>query len=342
MTATVHAPAAAARGARVPFAVVAALLLLVLAVAASLALGSRPVPPATVLDALLQPVAGNADHSVVRDQRLPRTMTGVLVGAALGLAGALMQGLTRNPVADPGLLGVNAGASLGVLLAVSWWGVPASGAVWFALAGAALATAAVAAIGSLGVEAATPARLVIAGAATTALATSLITVVLLTDPEALERYRFWQLGSLQGRPLAVVSPLWPFLLVGVTVAVFAGRTLDLLALGDDAARGLGLHVGRARWVLLGVVVVLCGAATAAAGPLLFVGLAVPHLARALVGPRYGPLLAVSALAGPALLLAADVLGRLVAAPAELDVGVVVAFLGAPLLIALIRRRSVML
>ena len=312
--------------------------MLALAVAASLAIGSRDISLGTVIDAVLRPDGTLADHVVVRDLRIPRTLVGLLAGLALGLAGALMQGVTRNPLADPGLLGVNAGASLFVVAGIAWFGVTSAlDSVWFAFAGAAVAAAVVYLIGSLGRESATPVKLALAGTALTAALTSLITIVLLSDGEAFDRYRFWAAGSLASRGLDASLPLIPFIAGGVALAVVAARTLNALALGDDLARGLGQNLVTARIVCAVAIVLLCGSATAMAGPIVFVGLAVPHLARWFTGPDYRLILLFSAVLGPALLLAADVLGRVIARPGEIEAGLVVAFLGAPMLIALVRR-----
>jgi len=318
------------------FALAAALLALV--VGASFVVGTRDIELGTVIDALLRPDHTRTDHVVVLDLRLPRTVVGLLAGLALGLAGALMQGVTRNPLADPGLLGVNAGASLFVVVGIAWFGVTSSlGYVWFAFAGAAVAATIVYVIGSLGREGATPVKLALAGTALTAALTSLITIILLSDEQAFDRYRFWAAGSLVARGLDSTLPLVPFIAVGAVLAVAAGRMLNALALGDDLARGLGQKLVTARIVCAVAIVLLCGSATAMAGPIVFVGLAVPHIARWFTGPGYRLILALSALLGPALLLAADVLGRVIGRPGEIEAGLVVAFLGAPVLIALVRR-----
>ena len=316
--------------------------LLLLAVAASLALGARPIPLATVLDALAHRVPGDVDHSVVLDQRLPRTVLGLVVGAALGLAGTLMQGVTRNPLADPGLLGVNAGASVAVVLAIAVLGVTApAGFVWFAFAGAAAAAALVYGVGAIGREGATPVKLVLAGTALSAGLTSVVTLVLLTDTAATTSFRFWQVGSLAGRGTGdgatALLAVAPFLLVGALLAAVCGRSLDLLSLGDDLARSLGQRLGRTRALVAVAVVLLAGGATALAGPIAFVGLVVPHALRPFVGPSYRAMLAGSVLIGPAVLLSADVVGRLVVRPGELEAGLVVALVGAPVMIAMVRR-----
>lgn len=325
-----------ARG-RTAVVVVAAVLLLVL-VATSFAVGARAVPLPEVLAALTGAGTGT-DALVVLDLRGPRTAIGLAAGAALGLAGALMQGLTRNPLADPGILGVNAGASLAVIVAITFFGVAgAAGFVWFAFAGAALATVVVYAVGA-GRRGATPLSLTLAGSAVTALLTSVITLVLLTDLGTLSQFRFWQVGSLVGRGLETLAVVGPFLAVGAVVALALGPALNALALGDQMAAGLGQHVGRVRVVAAAAVVVLCGGATAIAGPIVFVGLVVPHLARLLLGPDQRWVLVCSAILGPCLLLVADVVGRAVAPPGELEAGILVAIVGTPVLVALVRRRG---
>lgn len=319
-------------------AVCAAALLVVALL--GVALGARSIPLDVVLQALVDPQAGDNDHLVVRELRVPRTLIGLAVGAALGLAGAVIQGITRNPIADPGLLGVNAGASLSVVAAITWLGVASpAGYVWFAFAGAAVAAAVVYGIGSIGRDGATPVRLALVGAAFTAAVTSLTTMLLLIDIETLDRYRFWIVGSLVGRDLGTLAVMAPFLAVGAVMALGLGRVLNAVSLGDDVARGLGQRLGRARAAAAASVVLLCGAATALAGPIVFVGLVVPHIARRFTGPDYRWILAYSALLGPILLIAGDVIGRLVARPGELEAGIVVAFIGAPVMIALVRRST---
>jgi iron complex transport system permease protein len=336
-----RAPAAASTGrgaAALRTGLLAAVALLGIVVLASLALGARDVAPGDVLDALVHRAPGNADHDVVLDQRVPRTVVGLVAGAALGLAGTVMQGVTRNPLADPGLLGVNAGASLAVVLAITLLGVTSPGAyIWFALAGAALAAALVYGVGAIGREGATPVKLALAGTAVTAGATSLITLVLIADSDTLNSYRRWSVGSLAGRGTDALVPLVPFLAVGAVLALAAGRTLNLLAMGDDVARGLGQNLHLARGVAAAAIVLLAGSATALAGPIVFVGLVVPHLIRPFTGPDHRWILPFSLVLGPALLIAADVVGRLVVRPGELEAGIVVAVVGAPVLIAIVRR-----
>ncbi|MBJ7455281.1 MAG: iron ABC transporter permease [Thermoleophilia bacterium] len=302
-----------------------------------LALGARSIPLDVVIDALLDPRAGDNDHLVVRELRVPRTVIGVAVGAALGLCGAVLQGTTRNPIADPGLLGLTAGASLAVVGAITWLGVASpAGVVWFAFAGTAVAALVVYGIGAIGRSGDEPMRLALIGAAVTAAATSLTTVILLTDLETLERYRFWVVGSLSGRDLGTLVTLSPFLIAGALISIGIGRSLDAIALGDDLARGLGQRLDRARWSSAAAVILLCGTATAIAGPIAFVGLAAPHLARRVTGPDHRWILAYSALLGAIMLVGADVAGRLVAEPGEVEAGLVVAMLGGPVMIAVVR------
>jgi iron complex transport system permease protein len=281
---------------------------------------------------------GSPDQLVVRDLRVPRTLLGVVVGAAFGLGGALAQALTRNPIADPGLLGVNAGAALGVVVAIVVAGVSTfAGWVGFALVGAGLSSLAVHVLALRGRDGGRPTRLVLAGAAMTALLTSLTTTVLLTDQQALDAFRFWVVGSLSGRQVGVAAEVLPFLLVGAVLALAAARGLDALALGEDTARALGRRVGAVRALAALAITLLTGAAVAAAGPIAFVGLVVPHAARAVAGHDLRRVLAVSAVLGPVLLLAADVAGRLVVRPAELQAGVMTALVGAGALVVIARR-----
>ena len=259
------------------------------------------------------------------------------MGAALGVAGAVLQGVTRNPLADTGIMGINSGAAAFVVFAITVLGVRGVGTyVWFAFAGAVIATALVYAIASLGREGATPVKLALAGAAVTAGLASVTTGIVMTNVDALNELRFWQVGSLAGRYTPILTGVAPFLLLGLAASVLFGRTLNGLALGEDVARGLGQRVGLTRLLAFAVVAVLAGAATAAGGPIVFVGLVVPHIARFVCGPDYRWILPYSMLLSPIVLLLADVLGRVVAAPGELQVGVVLGVLGAPFFVAIVR------
>ena len=307
---------------------------------ASVASGSKPIPLGTVWDAVWHYDARLNDHLIVRSLRVPRTGLGLAVGAALGLAGAVMQGVTRNPLADPGILGIEAGASLAVVVGIYAFGVGSlTGYVWFAFAGAAVASVVVYALGSLGRGGATPVKLALAGAALAALLSSFTSAILLADLATLDQFRFWVVGSLAGRGSDIVWQCVPFLAVGALLALGSARSLNALALGDDVARSLGQRVNATRALAALSVVVLCGAAVAAAGPIGFVGLTIPHVARAICGPDYRWVLPWSMVLAPVLLLGADIIGRIVARPGELQVGIVTAVLGAPFFIALVRRRK---
>jgi iron-siderophore transport system permease protein len=340
-TLTAARPAAArptARPRTLVLGLVGLLVALALVAVLSVVVGARSVGLGVVLDALRHYEPADATHQIVAN-RLARLVAGLVVGAGLGLAGVLLQGITRNPLADPGLLGINAGSAMALVCAIAVLGISAPlGYVWFAFGGALVVAVLVYAIGSLGRDGATPVKLALAGAAVGAVLTSLTTAILLTDAATFDRYRFWTVGSLAGRRMDLVAQLAPFIVAGVVLALCTGRLLNTLSLGDDVARGLGMRVGTARVAAGAVAVVLCGAATAIAGPLWFLGLLVPHLARLLVGPDHRWVLPYALLLGPTLLLLADVLGRVIAPPGELQVGVVLSFLGAPFLIALIRRR----
>jgi iron complex transport system permease protein len=325
----------AARGAGMAVAVV----LLAACVVLSVAVGSQTVPFDEVVRAFTV-YDGSDAHAIVRELRVPRTELGLLVGAALGGAGALMQGVTRNPLAEPGILGVNAGAAFAVVLAISLFGQSSVSAfVGFALVGAALTSVLVFVLGgSLGAGP-SPVRLALAGAVLAALLVSLTSAVLAFDARTLDEFRYWVVGSIAGRDAGVALTVLPAIAVGLVIAAASGRWLNALALGDEVARSLGQHVGRARAAACVGFVLLAGAAVAAAGPIAFVGLAVPHMARAIVGPDYRWIIPYSMVLGAALLLAADVLGRLLVQPAELEVGIVTALLGAPFFIWLVRRRK---
>jgi iron complex transport system permease protein len=318
----------------------ASLGLLAAAVFASIAFGSKPIAFGTVYDALFHYNSALNDHLIVRSLRVPRTVVGVLVGTALGLSGAVMQGVARNPLADPGILGVEAGAALFVVVAIHSFGVASLiGYVWFAFAGAAISSVVVYAVGSLGREGATPVKLALAGAAITTFLGSITTAILLFDVATLDQFRFWAVGSLSGRDGRIAAQMAPFIIVGAVMALSSGRLLNALALGDDVARSLGQRVGLARLFSATAVVLLVGAATAAAGPIGFVGLTVPHVARAITGPDYRWVLPYSMVLAPVLLLSADVIGRVVARPGEVQVGIITALIGSPFFVALVRRRK---
>ncbi|MGY2078206.1 FecCD family ABC transporter permease [Blastococcus sp. SYSU DS0828] len=341
---TPPAPDAAALPRRRPGPVRLLWLLVVLAVlvalmGASVAIGSRGVGWADIVAALGGSSETIAEAAVTK--RIPRTVLAVVVGAALGLSGAVMQGVTRNPLADPGVLGINMGASLAVVVGLAWFGLFSETAiVWTAIAGAAVAAVFVYAVGSLGRGGPTPLKLALAGAATAAALTSFVTAIALPRGDIAESVQSWEIGGVGGATFDRIGTVLPFLLVGLAISLLSARSLNSLALGDDLAAGLGERVALARGVAALGSVLLCGAATAVAGPIAFVGLVVPHLCRLLVGIDHRWLLPFSALTGAALLTAADVLGRVVARPEELDVGILTALVGAPFFIWIVRRQKV--
>jgi iron complex transport system permease protein len=306
---------------------------------ASVAFGAREVSLGEIIAGLGGDVRGVSEAAVVA--RIPRTVLALLVGAALGLAGASMQAVTRNPLADPGILGVSGGAAVAVVIGIAFFGLADPYAYMaVAIAGAAAAAVFVYLVGSLGRGGATPLKLTLAGAATSAAFVSLTSAILLPRVDAMETFRFWQIGGVGGATWDRIAIVLPVLIVGAIVCLVCARGMNSLALGDDLAAGLGEHVFRTRLIAAAGAVILCGAATAIAGPIAFVGLVVPHLCRLLVGTDHRWLLPFSAIAGAALLVAADVIGRVVARPEEIEVGIVTAFIGAPVFIWIVRRQKV--
>lgn len=328
------------RTARRRIAVLLGLAVLVLGAAvASMLLGSNHIGVDRVLAGLTRSGSGT-DEAIVWGSRIPRTLIGAAVGAALGIAGLLMQGHTRNPLADPGLFGVSAGAGLAVVLGVFVLGVTSTSAsVWFALVGAIVASVVVFSVTVAGSGTASPVPLALAGAAVSALLGALTSFIVLTDQDSLDAYRLWVVGSLSGRQLDVLAAAWPFMAVGLVLAIWNTRALDALGLGSELAKGLGEDLLSARLVGLGGITLLAAGATAAAGPIGFVGLTVPHVARAVVGTGHRWTLPASALLGAALVLLADVVGRLIGGFAEVEVGIVLAVIGGPVFVAVARRRS---
>lgn len=347
MTATAARPQAAREtaprhrsGAGLSVGLVVAVGVLALMAFVSVTIGARGIGLGTIWTAFTDYDSGSAAQTVIREMRVPRTVLGLLVGAALGLSGAILQGVTRNPLADPGIMGINAGAACALVVGVMVLdGLSLATGIWFAFAGAGLATVVVYGVASFGREGATPVKLALAGAAVSAGLYSVTTGVVMTNVNALNELRFWQVGSLAGRYAPVLSQTWVFLLVGIVAALCLGRALNGLALGDDLAVALGQRVRLTRTIMFVTVAVLCGAATAACGPIVFVGLVVPHLARAICGPDYRWILPYTLVLSPIVLLAADVLGRVLVTPGELQVGVVLGVVGAPAFIALVRYRS---
>jgi iron complex transport system permease protein len=311
------------------------LLLLVVLAAGSMFVGSGDIPASVVWSSLTGHATGDTLSLLVTDYRLPRMVLAIVVGVALGVGGALMQAVTRNPIADPGLLGVNSGSFFAVVLSIAVSGTadPAS-YVWWSFLGAAIAASAVYVIGSRG-RGATPVRLVLAGLAFGAVLNGITWAITFLRPEIFDKIRFWQAGSLEGRQFDTVLRTLPFVVVGLALAIVLARSLNALALGEDLATSLGVHLLRTRLLAVLALTLLCGSATAAVGPIIFLGLAVPFIARTVAGSDQRWIILLSALFGPIIFLGGDILGR-VLVPAEMPVGIVVAFLGAPALIALVR------
>ncbi|MBW1599519.1 iron ABC transporter permease [Streptomyces sp. JJ38] len=314
--------------------------LLGLALLASIAFGSKPLTPGQVWHGLWNPDGTGEAEVIVHSLRLPRTVLALAAGVALGVAGALMQGHTRNPIADPVLLGLSAGAGMWVVGAVFLLGVTTLyGYVWFAFAGTLMAALLVHSVGSLARGGATPVTLALAGAAAHALFTALTAGMVIFDRQALDTYRFWTVGAVNGRPLDFTVQLLPFILLGLALAALNAPGLNALSLGEDVARTLGVRLGLTRTVGMAAITLLTGAAVAACGPIGFVGLVATHIGRHFTGPDYRWVLGYAALIGGTLVLVADVLGRVVARPGELQVGIMLALIGAPVFIQLVRRRK---
>lgn len=317
-----------------------ALGVLVAVLVASIAVGSKDIPVSTVLDALFA-YNDSDDHAIVQALRVPRTLMGLAVGAALGMAGALIQALTRNPLADPGILGVNAGAAFFVVLAVGLFGLTSiQSYIWFAFLGAIVTTVLVYAVGSAGRGGATPVRLTLAGVAIGAVLSGISSGITLLNPSTFDRMRQWGAGSLVAPGYETLWAVLPFIGIGLVIAILVARPLNAVALGDDLAAALGANMVRTRALVVVATTLLAGAATAAAGPIGFVGLMVPHVARWIVGPDQRWIFLFTVVLAPILLLTSDIVGRVVMRPGELQVGIVTAFVGAPVLILLARRRRV--
>ncbi|WP_257493111.1 FecCD family ABC transporter permease [Actinomyces wuliandei] len=315
------------------------LVLLGVAVVCSVVLGARVVSLAEVLSGLRGD--GSEIGALAVEQRVPRTATALLAGACLGLSGALMQAVTRNPIADPGILGVNTGASLAMVSGIAFLGTRSlSQQLWLALAGGLLTAVFVYAVGSVGPGGSTPVKLALAGVATTAALSAAVSAIMLPRAQGLDSFRFWQVGGLGRGSWESLSAVAPFVAVAAVLSLLVARPLNSLALGEEVAVGLGVRVGQTRLLAAGAGVLLGSAVTAVAGPISFTGLMVPHAVRMLCGPDHRWLLPLSALGGAVLLTAADVVGRVLIRPSEVPVGVITAFVGAPVLIAIARSAKV--
>lgn len=306
----------------------------------SLRVGSLGIATADAWNALFHYNSDNYAELVVRTLRLPRTLYAIVLGAGLGISGTIAQAITRNPLADPSILGVSSGATLAVVIAVYFFRLTAPYEyVWFAFAGALLAALLVFVLSSAGRGGTSPAKVALAGIVISAMLAAWTSALLLLDRETMDVVRFWMAGSVAGRDLDTLFWLAPFIIGGSVIALLMGHQLNVLTLGDETARALGMRTGMLRSISLLVVVVITGAAVAAAGPIAFIGLATPHLVRSVIGPDYRWVLPYSLLVGAILLTSADIIGRVVARPAEIQVGIITAIVGAPILIALARRRT---
>lgn len=321
-------------------AAVAALSLVALALL-SILVGGRGISLATVVNAFFSYDPLSLEHVIIREYRLPRTLLALLCGAGFGVSGALFQAVSRNPLADPGVLGVNAGAAFFVTLAVGLFGWHSINAyIWASFAGAILATSAVYVLGASRRDGATPVRLVLAGVAISAILGGIGSSMTFLNPQAFDAMRMWHVGSVAGRDISVVGTVAPFIAAGLCLALIAARSLNVVALGEDLAKSLGSSILSARLVAIVAITLLAGASTAAAGPIAFVGLMVPHAVRWFTGPDQRWIIGLTMICAPLLLLAADIAGRLVLYPGELETGIVTAFIGGPVLILLVRRMKV--
>jgi iron complex transport system permease protein len=312
--------------------------LAVLAVLASIAIGAKPIGLDGVWHGLTSPT-GTENDIIIRSLRIPRTELAVLAGVALGVAGALIQGHTRNPLADPGLLGVTSGAAFAVVVGIFAFGMTSLYSyVWLAFLGAVATTALVFLLGAAGRGGPTPLTLALAGAAVSALMVGLISAMAVIDQQSLEAFRFWRVGAVAGRDPVIIGQVLPFLAVGLVLALANAPGLNALSLGEDVARSIGQHVLRTRILGIVAITLLTGGAVAACGPIGFVGLVVPHVARFITGPDHRWLLPYSGLIGAVLLLVADIIGRVIAWPSELQVGIVLALIGAPVFVGIVRRK----
>lgn len=317
------------------------LVLLVVVCALSIAIGSRVIPLSDVWHALwADNVPGAPDAvGIVHSLRLPRTVLGLVVGLAIGAAGALTQGHTRNPLADPGILGVNAGAACAVVAGVYLLGITTPiQYMGFGLFGAVIAASLVFFLASVG-KGASPLTLILAGTGLSAMLTAITSAIVLIDTASLDAWRFWQVGSTAGRGWDVITATLPFVIAGLVLAVASGFFLNVLSLGDEMTKALGSRILQVRIVGIVAITLLVGASTAACGPIVFLGLVAPHVARFFTGPDYRWVVPYSALIGAVALVACDVLGRMIARPGEIQAGIVLAAVGAPFFIALVRAKK---
>lgn len=311
-------------------------LCLIVVSALSILYGSKSVDMKTLFDALF---TNKESFSIsVVQARIPRTLFGILAGASLGVSGCLMQSITRNPIADPSILGINTGASLFVVVGIAFFSISSpSQYIWLGFTGAILTAILVYGIASVGQSGATPIKLALAGAATSMALMSLVNTIMLPNSQVMDSFRFWQTGSIGGAKWNMILVLLPYFILGLLLSFYLSSSLNTLALGDELASSLGINSKKVRAMAAFAGVLLCGATTALAGPIAFVGLMVPHIMRLLIGSNMHYLLPLSALGGSILLLGADIIGRVIASPAELEVGIITAILGGPVFIYIVRK-----
>ena len=306
----------------------------------SISFGAKQIAFSKVIEVLLGKDSDSIEATVIM-QRVPRTVFGILAGGALGISGALMQSITRNPIADPSILGVNTGASLFVVAGIAFLNITvAYQYIWLAIIGAGLTAFFVYAVASIGKDGATPLKLALSGAAVSIVLGSLVSTIMLPDNRVLQAFRFWQVGSIGSATWDNISLIIPFLIIGFIISMFISGYLNNLALGDEAATALGTNVVITRSVGALASVLLCGATTALAGPIGFVGLIIPHLVRLIYGSEMGKILPLSFLGSGILLLLSDVIGRIIGSPGETEVGIITAVFGAPVFIFAIRKGRV--
>lgn len=316
------------------------ILCLVACVASSLVFGARYVSIESVIDVLSNPEIETFEALVVKE-RIPRTIFSMIAGAALAVSGTLMQSVTRNPIADPSILGINTGAALAVVTGIAFFGISTYREyIIFALVGSILTAMLVYFVASLGTGGMSPIKLALSGVIISALLSSLVNIVMLPRSEVVRDFRFWQVGSVGGAGWSEIIAVLPIIIIGFVLSIIIAPHLNALALGEDVATGLGVNVGFTRVISSVAAILLCSTVTALAGPIGFIGLMAPHMIRMLFGNNIRFLIPTSALIGAILLTFSDVIGRLVAYPGELDVGVVTAFIGAPIFIVIAMKAKV--
>lgn len=322
------------------FSIILCLALLSIMAIFSISLGAKSIAFTKVIDVLLGNAPDSLEATIIL-QRIPRTVFGILAGGALGISGALMQSITRNPIADPSILGVNTGASLFVVAGIAFFNITvAYQYIWLAIIGAGVTAVFVYSVASMGKDGATPLKLALSGSAVSIVLGSLVSTIMLPNNRVMEAFRFWQVGSIGSATWENIMLISPFLVVGFIISMFISGYLNNLALGDEAATALGTNVVMTRTIGALSSVLLCGATTALAGPIGFVGLIIPHIIRLIFGSEMGKMLPLSFLGSAILMLVSDVIGRIISLPGETEVGIVTAVLGAPVFILAIRKGRV--